>query len=61
MTEQILEFELAEDVQDFIALNPDVTYSDAAIKATIQQADPSGSRKAARDRATQAPAVRCNR
>lgn len=41
MTEQILEFELAEDVQDFIALNPDVTYSDAAIKATITQAEPS--------------------
>lgn len=41
MTEQIIEFELAEDVQEFIVLNPDVTYEEPSIKNLIQQADPS--------------------
>ena len=41
MTGQIIEFELAEDVQEFITQNPDVTYAEPTIKSTIQTADPS--------------------
>ena len=43
MTKQIIEFELAEDVQDFIAKNDDVGYLDNnfALKEKIEDANPS--------------------
>ena len=37
--EQIVEFELAEDVQEFIAENTDVDYSDNKYKQIILQAN----------------------
>ena len=38
MNEEIVEFELAEDVRELILKNPDVTYSDPSIKETILKA-----------------------
>ena len=38
MNQEIVEFELAEDVKELILKNPDVTYSDDAIKEIILEA-----------------------
>lgn len=39
MTEKVIEFELAEDVQEFIVTNPDVDYVDSALKKKIEDAN----------------------
>ena len=38
MNQEIVEFELAEDVKELILKNPDVTYSDDTIKEIILEA-----------------------